>query len=157
MLSGRKHVSFYKIFHARPDFVRRDVVQAEWFVKTAIIGAGLVRAGPAFENFRRRVKRTPPFVHGRAVEREGGYTADGREVCRARTVADEHSGLVNVREQFTDGLRAGGRFTMILPPRELIGIAGYPDDKIIFPQPRGHGMKIFQGPDAGGQAGAGMD
>ena len=85
----------HKYFHAGPDVASFHITEAKWFFITAIIGARFIGTGLAGKDFCRRMHGGPPLRHGRPINSKGGNAADGREMTRPGTIADEDASPVN--------------------------------------------------------------
>src|SRR5260370_32116594 len=114
----------HKRFGPRPDLLLGDVPQTLRSRKAAIIGAGPIRTGLAFDPLGCRVEGNKPFGQLRAEDRQGRHAAEGRQMSAAGIVADKGAGPVHEGKNFADVARRDYvRFTRSEPPSLLVGIA----------------------------------
>lgn len=127
-----------KFFNVLADFRFLGADHAQGDGESAIIGAGLVGTGFAFEPTRIGVERGEPLRKLRAKEREGGNPGERGEVSGSGIIADKSRGSVDQAEEFGHSPRSGHPgFPGCLPPRELVGVAGDLHSKPLAAQPLG--------------------
>src|SRR5581483_4460235 len=147
--AGRGNVAMEEVVQPVADFLLGDVPKAMVSGETAVIGAGFVGTGLAFDVFSLRMDGNKPDGQLRAEERKGGNAEERREVARARVVANQRGGAAEVIQQFTDrGRRDNVGFADLSPPGSLVGVAQDPDVVVLGAQVGGDALVAFERPDA---------
>src|SRR5436190_21535191 len=141
-----------------PDFLLRDVPQADRDSEATVIGTGLVGTGFTFEELRGGMKRGEPLGELSARQRESGDPAKRGEMAGTGVVADENGGAINERKQIGDGSRRDDTvFACFKPPFALVRVAGDLNAVVGLAQTSDELAKAVQWPDANRLAGAGVD
>lgn len=151
-------MTLHKRLNVRPNFLLGYVPKADRNRKAAVIRAGFVGAGFAFQELRGRVDWREPFGNLGAEESECGDAAKCGEMAGAGIVADENTGAIDVGQQIGDSFRSGdGTFAGFKPPFALVRITGDLNTVVGRAQASDKLAEAIERPNANRLAGAGMD